>query len=78
MQVPLQLRKFGLQTQAPPRQNCPTPHACPQLPQFVPSLRSCTHWSPQTVSPSPQLVAQFRRLQTWLAAQARPQAPQLS
>ena len=40
MQVPLQARKFGLQTQVPPRQNSPTPQLCPQLPQFVPSFRS--------------------------------------
>jgi hypothetical protein len=78
MQVPLQLRKFGLQRQAPPAQNSPTPQRLPQLPQFVPSLRSWTHWSSQTVRPSPHWVAQLRRLQTWFAPQACPHEPQLS
>jgi len=56
----------------------PTPQAWPQVPQLVPSLRSWTHWVPQTVRPSSQVVAQSRRLQTWSAAQARPHCPQLS
>ena len=78
MQAPLQVRKFGLQTQAPPRQNSPTPQAWPQLPQFVPSLRSWTHSPLQTVRPCSQLCWQLRRLQTWSAPQAWPQLPQLS
>jgi len=64
MQVPLQVRKFGLHTQVPIRQNWPTPQALPHDPQLVPSFRSWTHWSAQTVRPCPQLVAQFWRLQT--------------
>jgi hypothetical protein len=78
MHRPLQVRQFGLHVQAPAMHHSPTPHACPQVPQLVPSLRSCTHCVPHTVRPSPQVVVQSRRLQTWSAAQARPHAPQFS
>jgi len=57
-------RKFGLHWQVPPPQNWPRPQALPQLPQLVPSLRSCTQRPLQTVSPAPHLAAQFRRLHT--------------
>jgi len=78
MHLPLQARKFGLHVQALLMHHSPTLQACPQVPQLVPSLRSWTHWVPQTVRPSSQVAAQSRRLQTWLAAQARPHCPQLS
>jgi hypothetical protein len=40
MQIPLQGRQFGLHVQALLMHHSPTVQACPQVPQFVPSLRS--------------------------------------
>ena len=61
-------------THVPPAHREPAPQACPQVPQFDPSLEVSTQAPPQEVSPGRQ--AQVPETQAWAALQDVPQAPQ--